>query len=455
MTDAITHGHRARSSGTSRRPRRARPLARGQAQAARLAARRHRPAGPRRRHRADRAVPDADDPGRLGGLRRPPRCCCSPSPRSTTAAPGRPRTWAFLRRFDHANIFLLIAGSYTPFTLILLEGTAAHRAAGRSCGAARVLGVVFRVFWTDAPRWLYTPIYIALGWAAIFFVPRLRRGAGRRRACIAVLIVVGGGLYTLGGVVYGFKRPEPVPALVRLPRGLPHASRSGVRQPLRRRLAGDVLPALSAAPARLQRRVSSRRTVGDRPLADQVAADVRRRRGRRPASRPASSGIVVAPGPSATTTTAPGSRARAARSRASRSGPGGPTTATSSGPSSIASAAASDQPANRGACSASARHGAAAPPRRPSRCRPEPVSAAYVDAARAPSPTCPDGLALSEGSRGRATSASASSAVSWKPPSSARKCVERRVEQRSGPRPARPASPVACSSARKPGATQP
>ena len=87
-----------------------------------------------------------------------------------------PRTWAFLRRFDHANIFLLIAGSYTPFTLLLLEGRTRTLLLSVVWGGA-ALGVLFRVFWPDAPRWLYTPIYIGLGWAAIFFADEFA-GAG-------------------------------------------------------------------------------------------------------------------------------------------------------------------------------------------------------------------------------------------------------------------------------------
>src|SRR5512144_418298 len=81
-----------------------------------------------------------------------------------------PGTWAFLRRFDHANIFLLIAGSYTPFTLLLLEGH--NRTVLLTVvwvGAA--IGILFRIFWAGAPRWLYTPNYIALGWAAVFYFP--------------------------------------------------------------------------------------------------------------------------------------------------------------------------------------------------------------------------------------------------------------------------------------------
>ncbi len=125
-----------------------------------------------------------------------------------------PRVWAFLRRFDHSNIFLLIAGSYTPFSLLLLEGTERVVLLATVWGGA-VLGVGFRVFWTDAPRWLYVPIYIALGWAAIFFMPSLFDGATRLGLGIGIatftMICVGGALYTFGGVVYGFKRPNPWP----------------------------------------------------------------------------------------------------------------------------------------------------------------------------------------------------------------------------------------------------
>jgi hemolysin III len=125
-----------------------------------------------------------------------------------------PRVWAFLRRFDHSNIFLLIAGTYTPFSLILLDGTARVVLLSTVWSGA-VLGVLFRVFWNDAPRWLYTPIYIALGWSAVFFMPAFFSGATSLGLGIGiavfVMLVVGGALYTFGGVVYGFKRPNPWP----------------------------------------------------------------------------------------------------------------------------------------------------------------------------------------------------------------------------------------------------
>lgn len=125
-----------------------------------------------------------------------------------------PRVWAFLRRFDHSNIFILIAGSYTPFTLLFLHGSDRWLLLGVVWGGA-ILGVLFRIFWTSAPRWLYVPIYIALGWAAVFFIPDFAAGADRFSTGVAVavliLVAAGGVLYTLGAVVYGFKRPNPSP----------------------------------------------------------------------------------------------------------------------------------------------------------------------------------------------------------------------------------------------------
>jgi hemolysin III len=112
-----------------------------------------------------------------------------------------------LKRLDHANIFLLIAGSYTPFAVLALTDDVRIAVLSAVWGAA-IVGVAFRVFWVGAPRWLYTALYIGLGWAAGFFVPQLIHGAG---VAAFVLIAVGGLLYTFGGVVYGLKRPNPSP----------------------------------------------------------------------------------------------------------------------------------------------------------------------------------------------------------------------------------------------------
>jgi hemolysin III len=118
-----------------------------------------------------------------------------------------PRAWRVLRRLDHSNIFLLIAGTYTPFALLLLSGADRWVLLGIVWGGA-VLGVGFRMLWVGAPRWLYTPVYVALGWTAVFWIDDFATAAG---PATFTLIVVGGALYSLGGLVYGLKRPDPSP----------------------------------------------------------------------------------------------------------------------------------------------------------------------------------------------------------------------------------------------------
>jgi hemolysin III len=125
-----------------------------------------------------------------------------------------PRVHGFLMRFDHANIFLLIAGSYTPFTLLLLEGRD-RTILLTVIWVIAALGVAFRILWVHAPRWLYLSIYIGLGWAAILYLGEFIEGGQRLGVgigtAVLVLAIVGGSLYTLGAVVYGFRRPDPWP----------------------------------------------------------------------------------------------------------------------------------------------------------------------------------------------------------------------------------------------------
>jgi hemolysin III len=118
-----------------------------------------------------------------------------------------PRVERFLKRFDHANIYLLIAGSYTPFIVYVLHGHARVGALAAVWGGA-LAGMVFRVAWVGAPRWLLTTFYLLLGWVAAAFVPQLVHRAG---VAAFVLVAVGGGLYTLGGVIYAVRRPNPSP----------------------------------------------------------------------------------------------------------------------------------------------------------------------------------------------------------------------------------------------------
>ena len=111
------------------------------------------------------------------------------------------------RRMDHSNIYLIIAGTYTPFAVLALPADQ-----GRTLllivWIGAMAGVVFRVFGVGAPRWLYTLLYVVIGWVAVFFIPDLIDGAG---VAAVVLIALGGLLYTLGAIVYGTKRPNPSP----------------------------------------------------------------------------------------------------------------------------------------------------------------------------------------------------------------------------------------------------
>jgi hemolysin III len=118
-----------------------------------------------------------------------------------------PRLAEVLRRFDHANIYLIIAGTYTPFALLALDGAARVAVLGVTWGGA-LAGVLFRVLWMGAPRWLYTVLYLALGWTAIFVMPQLLEGAG---VAAVVLVAVGGVFYSAGAIVYGLRRPDPSP----------------------------------------------------------------------------------------------------------------------------------------------------------------------------------------------------------------------------------------------------
>lgn len=118
-----------------------------------------------------------------------------------------PRVKGLLRRMDHSNIYLIIAGTYTPFAVLSLPPSE-----GRTLllivWIGALAGVIFRVFWVGAPRWLYTSVYVGIGWVAIFFLPDLIAGAG---VTAVVLIAIGGVLYSAGAVVYGLKRPDPWP----------------------------------------------------------------------------------------------------------------------------------------------------------------------------------------------------------------------------------------------------
>jgi hemolysin III len=108
---------------------------------------------------------------------------------------------AFLRRLDHSMIYVLIAGTYTPFCLIALNGVTGWVLFSIIITAA-VSGVVFKMVWFHCPRWLSTALYLLLGWMIVFVISPL---AGSISTAGLVLLVLGGLSYTIGGVIYGIK----------------------------------------------------------------------------------------------------------------------------------------------------------------------------------------------------------------------------------------------------------
>lgn len=117
------------------------------------------------------------------------------------------RGQAILRRMDHANIYVFIAATYTPLALILLYGASQVTLLVLIWSAA-LGGLAFRLLWLSAPRWLYTMLYIVMGWTALGWLGPFYHAAG---LAVVILILVGGICYTLGAIVYARKRPNPSP----------------------------------------------------------------------------------------------------------------------------------------------------------------------------------------------------------------------------------------------------
>nr|WP_186382426.1 hemolysin III family protein [Amycolatopsis rhizosphaerae] len=118
-----------------------------------------------------------------------------------------PRAYQWMKRADHSMIFLFIAGTYTPFTLLSMSQPTGYVILAVVWGGA-LLGVALKMLWPTAPRWLGVPIYIALGWVAIFVLPELARHAG---IAALVLLLVGGLFYTVGAIFYGTRWPNHWP----------------------------------------------------------------------------------------------------------------------------------------------------------------------------------------------------------------------------------------------------
>jgi hemolysin III len=120
--------------------------------------------------------------------------------RSTAA-----RSW--MRRLDHSMIFVFIAGTYTPFALLDMPPSTGHQVLAIVWGGA-LAGIALTLFWPGAPRWLGVALYLLLGWVAISYAGTILQNAG---VAAAVLLAVGGALYSIGAVFYALRWPDPWP----------------------------------------------------------------------------------------------------------------------------------------------------------------------------------------------------------------------------------------------------
>lgn len=120
-----------------------------------------------------------------------------------------PHARRWMRRLDHAAIYLLIAGTYTPFALLALEGAWRWTILPIVWGGA-LAAILAKVIWVDAPKWLAAAIAVALGWVGIVVLPELLADAGLAGV---LLLGIGGVLYTIGALVYASRRPDPAPAV--------------------------------------------------------------------------------------------------------------------------------------------------------------------------------------------------------------------------------------------------
>jgi hemolysin III len=119
----------------------------------------------------------------------------------------RPEVRRWMRRLDHSMIFFLIAGTYTPFALLVLDGPLAD-AILAVVWIGAVIGAIVEMIWIEHPKWVAALVYMSLGWVAVVAFPGMwtEMGVGG-----TLLVAFGGLLYTVGAVVYATQRPNPSP----------------------------------------------------------------------------------------------------------------------------------------------------------------------------------------------------------------------------------------------------
>ncbi|WP_343600767.1 hemolysin III family protein [Mycobacterium sp.] len=113
-----------------------------------------------------------------------------------------------MKRLDHSMIFVFIAGSYTPIAQLAMPRPTGHLVLWIVWGGA-LAGILLKMCWPTAPRWVGVPLYLLLGWVAVWFSPTIVHDAG---VAAMALLAVGGVLYSIGGVLYGLRWPDPWPA---------------------------------------------------------------------------------------------------------------------------------------------------------------------------------------------------------------------------------------------------
>ncbi|MFR9781020.1 PAQR family membrane homeostasis protein TrhA [Micromonospora sp. MS34] len=119
------------------------------------------------------------------------------------------RGYQIMRRMDHSMIFVFIAGTYTPFSALLLGPRPAELMLGLVWGGA-LAGVALKLIWPHAPRWVSAPLYLALGWVAVAMLPEILHAGG---VTALVLLIVGGAIYSVGAVFYALRKPNPWPTV--------------------------------------------------------------------------------------------------------------------------------------------------------------------------------------------------------------------------------------------------